>query len=157
MILFPHMLVGAVIGAKIHSFPAIFIIALILHFAFDALPHWEYGKQIDLKTASAKRFFIFCLQAVLDFFIGALIIYLSFRNSPYFYFIVFGSTVSILPDFLVFLYCSIKLLFKFEFGILKRFFDFHHKIHTPKTKNSRLRGIAIESLILILSVFLLWR
>lgn len=156
MILFPHMLVGAAIGAKVHSFPAIFIIAIILHFTFDALPHWEYGKRIDPNAIPVKGFFIFCLQATLDFSIGALALWFFWKDSPYFYYLAFGGTVSLLPDMLIFFYLLLRFLFNFESKILKKFYHLHHNvIHIPKTKNSLLWGIIIESSAVILAIYLL--
>ncbi len=131
MILFPHMLVGAAIGAKIHSGVWIFILAIIAHFLADTLPHWDYisGR---LENIKGKKFIIFLTKSFIDLFFGAIIIWYFFNPSPYLPFIFFGALVSVLPDGLTLL----NRLTGQRFAILRQIYAFHEKIHQPVKKTS---------------------
>ncbi len=73
MILFVHMLVGALLGAKIHSLAAIFLLGLISHLVFDRFPHWEYSPDC-LKKSAGKNCLKTWGEIALDLFVGFIII-----------------------------------------------------------------------------------
>ena len=155
MILFPHILVGATIGYRVRNYWAIFAIAIFLHFLFDRIPHWEYTGKLKIKTVSTREISLLFLKALIDLGIGTLIIWVFLRNSAYFSYILFGAFISILPDGIVFLYFLTRV-FDLEIPILKIFYDFHENIHVPDNKNYSVWGLATQSLIIFLSIYLFW-
>ncbi len=155
MILFPHMLVGATLAYRVKNFWAIFVIAIFLHFLFDRIPHWEYTVNLKIKNISIRELSFLLLKASIDLAIGASIIWVFFIDSPYLYYILFGAFISILPDGLVFLHFLFRVLFNREFPILKKFYNFHQNIHIPDDKNHSVWGFAAQSLIIILSIYLI--
>ena len=155
MILFPHMLVGATIGYKVKNFWAIFAIAIFLHFLFDRIPHWEYTGKLKIKTVSIREIYFLLFKALFDLGIGMLIIWVFLRDSAYLSYILFGAFISILPDGIVFLHFLMRGVFNWEFPILREFYDFHENIHIPDDKNFPIWGLATQSLIIILSIYLI--
>ncbi len=154
MILTPHLLVGAAIGAKIHNFWIIFILATVLHFLLDALPHWEYHLPDQNNEAAKKGFFLFLGKAAIDFTIGVFLIWYLLGDSVNLYYAIFGSFASLLPDGLIFLHILDELYFKFKIKFLRQFYLFHASLHIPGKKNPQLWGLALESCILILAIYL---
>ena len=155
MILFPHMLVGATIGYRVKNFWAIFAIAIVLHFLFDRIPHWEYTGKLKIKTVSIRDLYSLLLKALFDLGIGMLIIWAFLRDSAYLPYILFGAFISILPDGIVFLHFLMRGVFNRELRILKKFYDFHENIHIPDDKNFPIWGLTAQSLIVILSIYLI--
>ena len=156
------MLVGAALGAKIQSFWLIFIFAIGLHFLFDRLPHWEYrfakpDQKVELENISRKMLLIFSIKAMVDFAFGSLIIWLLWQNSFNLYPVLLGVSAALLPDIAVFLHVFTRAVLGLEIKMLKKFYLFHTKIHILKTKNPPLWGIAIESFVILLSIYLLWQ
>ncbi len=147
MILFPHMLVGAVIGSKINNFWAIFILALISHFLFDRLPHWEYVKNPSNLPREKFPFFIF--KAVLDLTLGIIIIWYLTSASLFHFYIFFGAFTAILPDGLTLL----NMLTGKKIKILEKFWSFHKKVSIAENKNSPFWGAIIEIAVVILSIY----
>ena len=147
MILFPHMLIGAVIGSKIHSFSAVFVLALISHFLTDMLPHRDYlnGGIEDLK---GKKFAIFIGKSLIDLFAGLLVVWYFFHASPYLVYILFGAFISIIPDGLTLL----NKLTNYQFQWLIKFQAIHEKIHIADKKNVPVPGLITE---VIITVFLI--
>ena len=47
MIITPHLLVGAAIGAKTHNLGLIIILGLLSHLILDKIPHWDYGEKLE--------------------------------------------------------------------------------------------------------------
>jgi len=127
MILLPHLLVGAAIGAKVHNFAAVFILNIVLHFVADTLPHWEYfsGEITDIKLK--KQWLTFLSRVALDFGLGLIVIFYFFWQSPAWPYVAVGALSAVLPDFLVFVY---RLFPKTE--ILKKYYNFHHRVHREK-------------------------
>jgi len=150
VILTPHMLAGAAIGAKIHNLWAIFILATALHFLFDRLPHWEYLNN-GLEELRGKKFIIFLSKSLIDLAVGGIIIWWLFGSSPLWLYIFFGTFVSILPDGLVFL----NRVSGQRIKILRQYCLSHKKLHIPKNKNPRVWGVAIESALVILLFYFL--
>ena len=155
MILFPHMLVGATIASRVKNFWAIFAIAIFLHFLFDRIPHWEYTVKLKIKNISMRELSFLLFKATIDLAVGALIIWAFFIDSSYLLYILFGAFISILPDGVIFLHFLIRVIFNREFPILKKFYDFHENIHIPDDKNYSIWGFATQSLIIILSIYLI--
>ena len=70
MILTPHILAGAAIGANSSNFLTAFIFGLASHFVLDALPHWDYIDKIDISRPSHL------IKIGLDFILGIIIVLL---------------------------------------------------------------------------------
>jgi len=133
MILFPHMLIGGAIGAKIHSYLAVFVLGIIGHFLADKIPHWEYLDKELSEFKSKKEWLVFLAIVILDFSVGALVIFYFFWQSPVWPYVIFGALISVLPDFLIFvnwLFPKIKLLTSYR--------NFHHQNHLSEKYRRRL-------------------
>lgn len=156
MILFPHMLVGATIGYRVRNYWAIFVIAIFLHFLFDRIPHWEYTGKLKIKNVSIRELFFLLFKALIDLAVGTLTIWVFLRDSTYLSYILLGAFVSILPDGIVFLHFLMRGVFNRDFPVLKRFCDFHENIHIQDDKNYAIWGLATQSLIIFLSIYLIW-
>mgnify|MGYP001562441292 CR=1 FL=1 len=150
MILLPHLLIGAVIGAKVQSLPAVFILSFISHFIADKLPHWEYLDKELTKFQSKKEWLIFLTKATLDFGLGIIIILYFFWQSPLWPAVAVGALASVLPDFLIFLNCLLP-----KIKTLKSYRDFHHRNHFKKGRYKISLSIFSEALIISLAIYLI--
>lgn len=156
MILLPHILAGALLGSRIHNFAILFVAALALHFFFDWLPHWEYA-YIEIGKMSPREISFFLIKSVFDFSFGIFLLWLFWPKLGSPIYVIFAVFVSLLPDGICFSYLIIKILFKFEVKILKKFYNFHQLIHGPKHKKSLFWELAIEGLaVIILLLFILY-
>lgn len=155
MILLPHMLVGAALGAKIHNFWIIFILGIVLHLATDRLPHWEYNRHIDWEYASRRQLVILMVAIPLDLLAGAVVIGLFLIHSPERVYILAGAFFSLLPDGLVFLRHFWVVIFKKKNWLLEKWYHFHKKLHIPENKNSPFWGAIIEIAVAVLAVYLI--
>ena len=109
MIIIPHLLVGAAIGAKIRGIGWIIILGLLSHAAIDRIPHWAYiGNVLKKfqKNKSYKTLFIFSLKLIADGLIGLLIVasvmwYKNMIKLEYLIPVLIGAFSAILPDILL--------------------------------------------------------
>lgn len=157
MILTPHLLIGAAIGAKTHNLGLIIILGILSHVVLDKLPHWDYntpGIKYFKKTKDYKKLFIDLLKIAIDGIIGSLIAFLLIvktNQSSNWKFILFGIFFSILPDILLFS----SQVFGSE-NLSKNFKILHYKFfHGPKTEKEgkiTFLGLATEILVIMLSV-----
>ena len=152
MIFTPHMLAGAVIGAKISQPWLILILGLATHYLLDAIPHWEY-KVLNLKRRedrpfSARAYLKHLFKVILDLSIGlGLVIILAWKLArPDL--IALGMIVAILPDGITFLYWTFKTKY------LKPLYLFHKKIH-PKGALSFWKGFPLQLLISLAAIAVL--
>lgn len=153
MILTPHLLVGAAIGSKIHDLWIIFILAMILHFLTDRLPHWEYAPRKDWLIISRKESLVFVAKIAVDLLVGLSIVWLLSAGSPARLYILAGAIFSLFPDdFLLFIDFILKAAFRQESKVLKKWWQLHNFIHTPKNKNSPVLGIIVEGIITLLAL-----
>ena len=117
MILAPHMLVGAAVGAQTSNVWVAFLFGLISHYFVDALPHWDYLNVFKINN------YKHILKVSLDLIIGIILV-LSLTWSEYNIIIIFSAVFgSILPDFLNGIYMNYKT------RLLKYHFLIHNKIH----------------------------
>lgn len=152
MILFPHMLVGAAIGSKIHNYWIILVLAPIFHFLCDRLPHWEYVD--DMARELKENLGPFVSKIILDVGLAAIFIVAIFWNSDIKWYAFFGAFISIVPDGLTLLYF---ILPKKVFGpILKKYADFHESVHIQKYKNNPKRNFLIEVTICIAALIIIY-
>jgi len=73
MLLTPHILVGALIGFKIQNPWLVFILAIISHFALDAIPHREYDIKALKKKKIDKQFVIEFFQVQQQYFLSGIL------------------------------------------------------------------------------------
>lgn len=155
MILATHELVGAAIGAKIHSPWLIIIFSLAMHFVLDTFRHGEYVESFDSKVAFKNTWH----KVALDFFAGIIIIlvYITIRKPDSFVVkdIFLGVFFSIIPDFITFIY------WKYRFSFLEKYYAFHSKfLHSyPRGAKERiwsLRNAANDILISLLAIIILF-
>ena len=155
MILFPHVLTGALIGSKFENLAAIFILAVFFHYLLDLLPHWDYLEK-ETGYASQKNLFHFLLKATLELALSLLFVWFLFLKDSLFVwpYILWGIFWSILPDGMVFL----NHLTKEKFGYLSIHQKFHDKIHwlfDPNKKAPIWLGAIIEAAIITALIFLI--
>jgi len=156
MVLTPHLLIGAAIGAKTHNLGLIVILGILSHVVLDKLPHWDYanpGISCFKKTKDYKRLFVDLLKIATDGFVGSLVTFLVILKTNQFdswKFILLGIFFSILPD--IFLFSS--QVFGSE-NFSKKFKSFHYKFfHGPKTEKEgkiTFLGLATEILVIMLA------
>lgn len=149
MILLSHMLVGAVLGAKIHSYAAIFPVSLACHFFLDCLPHWEYEKE-KLSRLAGARFGFFIFKALIDLSFGLAAVWWLFGDSVYLEYVIFSVFISILPDGLTLFnrlsHGRIKFLNKLQL--------FHEKIHPRNNRKLAIGGFVLEALTVIFAIYI---
>ncbi|MDP2934616.1 MAG: hypothetical protein Q8N59_02535 [bacterium] len=157
MILTPHLLIGAAIGAKTHNLGLIVILALLSHVILDRIPHWDYptsGIKYFRQTKNFKTLFIDFLKIAIDALCGILIvIFLAQKTNQLnnWMFILLGIFFAVLPDIFLFasrILCSEKTADKYT--------NFHHKFfHGPKTEKEgkiTFLGLTTEILMIILTI-----
>lgn len=160
MIFTPHIIVGAVIGAKTQDLGLIVILALLIHFIMDKLPHWDYswrGVKDFKKDKNFKAFFSDSLKMVADLTFGFLIIFLIlwYKNiliSDYLPFILFAIFISLLPD----------ILYGFNWlliGKSNKFTRFIEYLHFPEDKQKEGKitflGLSTEILTIVIAIIIL--
>ena len=161
MILTPHILVGAVIGAKTQNLGLIVVLGLIIHFIMDWIPHWDYinsGIKDFSKTKNFKALFLDFIKIAIDGLLGLLIVFLvlgqeKVLNPKYFLFILAGIIISLLPDI------SLGSAWYFGGESAEKYTNLHYKFlhYNKKEKEGKITfwGIMTQILIIIVCVFLL--
>jgi len=150
MILFPHLLIGAAIGAKVQNLTAVFILSIISHFIADKLPHWEYLDKELTEFKSKKEWLTFFIKVFLDFGLGTFILFYFFWQSPLWPAVTVGAISSVLPDFLIFLnYLFPKTKF------LESYRKFHHQSHLKKGRYKLSISLFSEALVVLLAIYLI--
>lgn len=150
MVLLPHMLAGAIVGAKIHSYAVIVPVSLALHFFLDALPHWEY-KVRGLDKPYGAKFLVFLAKVVLDLTLGAAVIWWFLGGSPYLGYIFFSVFISLLPDGLLLMQGLAKGRSKF----LNRLRLFHKGVHLRDNKKLAVSGLIVETAVVAAAIYVI--
>jgi len=140
MVIIPHMLAGAAIGAHSPNVWAAFCFGLISHYLLDSLPHWEYLNSIKIKKVKQA------LKVFIDFAIGIIIVLIV--SWPLKIIIISGIIGALLPDFIEFVYHNFKIKF------LRPLSSFHQKIHYYK-KVTLFKGLMLQVIILAISLYFL--
>jgi len=143
MILTPHIIVGAVIGAKIKKPFLIIILGFLSHFILDAIVHWDYPMRLS--------------NVLIDVLIGILIVFLVARkknilNRHYVPYIILGIFASLLPDFLWWINAFVNN------ELLNNYTDLHHGIHYLNEKEGVITflGLFSQVVVVIISLLLLF-
>jgi len=160
MIITPHLIVGAAIGAKTHNLGLIIILGLLSHWIMDKIPHWDYSISENIeffrKTRKVKYLLKPFLKLSLDALIGLIFVffitYKNIRSSemPY---IVIGVFFSTLPDITLFsslLFTSEKFSQKY-FAFHKKYLHFKHK---EKEGKLTFLGLTTEIIIVLIAIAL---
>jgi hypothetical protein len=151
MIIFPHMLIGAAIGAKIHNLPAIFILSILSHFIADKIPHWEYLDKDVRELLPGKERVIFGIKVFLDLVFGSFLIFYFLWQSPLLPLALFGAAVSISPDFFILL----AALFP-KIKTLSIYRNFHYKNHlSEKYRGKIMLSILSEGMVIFFALYLI--
>jgi hypothetical protein len=147
MILFVHILIGAVIALNINFLPLGLILAFLSHYILDALPHWDYSIK-NIKERNWRYSLVDFLKVFLDMFFGFLLIFLLSKN---FILAFIGGFLGILQDGFNFL----TIVFpKKSPSILFSVVNFSKRIHFPENKKNPLfLGIFIELSVTIIAIY----
>ncbi len=152
MIFTPHIVVGAIIGAKTHNLGLIIILGLLSHFILDMIPHWEYhseGIKNYRKIKDFRAFILTLFKITIDGLIGLLIVFTMVElrgsiNARYLLFILIGVFVSVLPDILL----GFARIFG-EGKLSEKYIHFHSKIiHQHKEKEGKITFLSLFTEIL---------
>lgn len=116
-----HAVLGTVIAAKVGNPLLAIPLALISHFAADAIPHWDTG--IGWRKKTKQRFLVeSATDVVIGYLISFFLLVLLFPETNLWYtFLII--TVSQLPDWLMAPYLFLKSnfpLFKYAYTIQHR-------------------------------------
>ena len=120
MIITPHMLVGAAVGAHSSHFWSAFILGLFSHFLLDALPHWDYLKKVKISNPDHLK------KIGLDFISGGLLVLFLTWSSPQKFFILVALVAALLPD------CLETIYHNFNIICLRPLSHIHHNINFQK-------------------------
>src|SRR3989304_8260259 len=103
MILTPHVLIGALIGAQTTNPLAAFVFGLVSHYLIDKIPHWDYDiKKIEEKSGGGKVITQW-LKIGFDFALPLLIMGFLAPDEQILKLSLLGAAGATLPDFLVYL------------------------------------------------------
>lgn len=158
MILLPHIIIGATIGAKTQNLGLIIILGLLSHLILDRIPHWDYSIK-DIKnfreTKNFKKLIINLIEIAIDGSIGLLIVFLvlwqkNLLDFNFLPFIFFGIFVSVLPDILGILSEII------DNNFLNAFTKFHDFIHFKNQKEGKITFLSVFSQIIVIFISLLF-
>ena len=146
MILFCHLLVGALIAAKIKIIPLALLFAFLSHYLLDFIPHAEYSVR-NIKERNWKNSTLDFLKVILDISLGILVVSIFSKNQPI---IFIGAFFAISSD-------GINLLgLILPNRLLKAHYDLHHKIHFLGNKKiSLFWRIFSQVLITLIAVYFL--
>lgn len=147
MILFPHLIAGAALGAKFQNPYLMPIAAIALHHFMDRLPHYDY-KILPFSASSI-------VKIIADISAGILtiaFIYLFFNPIANLTSIISGAFFSALPDGL--------LLLSFIFpknNLLQKYQKFHGLFHynPAKTQEFRWSGILVQVIVILIAIYLI--
>lgn len=139
-----HALTGGFIATKIESPTLSLPLILLVHYATDAIPHWDFGagirKRGRLKTA---------LWGIAELIIALLVSWFLFqKNHPFSFILWLGILVSLTPDFLDAPYHFLGLNLPF----FDKLYRLHHRFHR---KHLLPLGLLPQIIIILIILLLL--
>jgi len=162
MIITPHLLIGAAIGAKIKNIGWIIVLGLLSHLILDKIPHWDYGSKTMKRFAESKSYkilFIFFLKLLIDGLTGLIIVifiiwYRKMMKLEHLTPILIGMFFAILPDILLGIF---ELSYIKSEKPSKNFIDFYHKTihHLTHIRKLTLLGLGTEILVGSIAVLIM--
>lgn len=158
MILTPHLLIGAAIGAKTHNLGLIVILGTLSHVVLDKLPHWDYpipGIKYFKSTRNFKALFVDLLKIAADGIFACLVLILLVNKTSQennWVYIFWGIFFAILPD--IFLFASKVVGSE---NLSRKVKNFHYKFfHRPENaeKEGKITflGLFNDILIVVLAI-----
>jgi hypothetical protein len=145
MFLTTHSSIGIAIATKVVNPWLAFIMAFIIHYLFDAIPHGDESI-FDTKTKK-HRYKNIVKSLIIDLIIVSVYILFIMTKIPLNPIIIFAAVLgSILPDVLWGLYDITQI------KILSPFAKLHSFFHNPLHKNMRLAaGIVLQFILIIIA------
>lgn len=152
MILLPHIITGAAIGAKTQNLGLIIILGILIHFILDRIPHWDYSiKGIEgfRVTKNFRKLIANMIKIGIDGLIGLLVVFLvlwqkDLLNPDYLLFTVISILLSTLPDILTFL----SLITSNKF--LDKIAEFHESVHFKTEKEGVITFLGISTQVAVI-------
>ncbi len=165
MILIPHILVGAVIGAKIKHLGLIIVLGLLSHLILDKIPHWDYppkGMKRLAQERNCKELLIVAFMIIIDGLIGLGIVFLiiwqkDMLNLNDLQFILVGIFASILPDILLGIAGLVESFSNKPKKLVTKYTNFHKKtLHHPRhVKTPTLIGVSTQVLVIAIAILII--
>lgn len=148
MLLFVHILVGAILALKINFVPLALILIILSHYILDFLPHIEYSI-INIQQKNWKKSWQDFLKISLDLTLGSILLILICKKlSLKISLALIGGIVAILPDFLTWLYLISPN------KLLQTQYNFQRKLHLLKNKVSIFWKLIFSIIVVLLTIFL---
>lgn len=144
MILTPHILIGALVGAQSANPIAALVFGIVSHYLLDQIPHWEYDVEKIEQKASGLKIVKPWLKIALDVLFPVFVIGWLAPNEQILLISWAGAIGGALPDFLQFLRWRIP-----SSKILLWHKTFHDNNHT-KTELGLSDGLVSYIIILVL-------
>lgn len=160
MLITPHAITGAVIGAEISNPYLVVLLALASHFVLDMLPHYDIGTaHYDEKKVKFnwKDWTLLIGDGVL----AVVLIWIAFNGSHGNWNILIGAVAGIFPDilddFLRVSFTGGKLTFNFEkkIPIITQLHAFHERIHFKLKPKYWYWGVLTQVLVIVGGMVLL--
>jgi len=144
MVLTPHILAGAALGASTVNPLVATVGAFALHFALDAIPHWDY----DIRSSRKKAI----LKVSADLAVAGVAVLFLIWHMPLEQQIstLIGGFFGVLPDGLLLLSFIFKNKYLDRFA---RFHNFWHWLIVPKgTKSPFIWGFGVQIVVILLAI-----
>ena len=149
MILTPHILIGAAIGAKIGNFYLVALLSLTAHYLMESIPHSEYNINSLKNKFINKEFYLSLTKVFFDFLLGFSLGFCLSFNSPHFNYVIIGMLFAVIPDFLLFLY------WQYDSKILSVLRQFHQALHFKNKNTLFWQGILTQVIISLVAILIL--
>lgn len=149
MILIGHAIIGAALAVPLKNPYLAFFVALVSHFALDAIPHYEYSFEYLIEKRGKRRLWVDLTKIILDGILAVTSALLIFSPTDFAGFTVtFAAIVGgLLPDFMqgVYVIWPVKPV--------AAFYNFHYAVHSKYDfEDHPVIGIALQ--LLIVGLFL---
>ena len=157
MVLSTHAVIGAAVITLVPTHPIIGgLLAFGSHFAFDAVPHWDYKLRQNYsaihKTEATHEFklgfIVDLLKTAFDALLGLTLAILFFFSFAPIWVIAVGAIMAILPDLLHLIDSRIYI---YPIRVIQKF---HHWIHTTHKISSFPLGPFLQIIMVFLIVIL---
>lgn len=147
MILSPHLIAGAALGAKFQNPYLMPLIAIALHHFMDRLPHYDY-KILPFSASSTIKISIDISAGILTI----AFIYLFFNPDANLASIASGAFFSVIPDGFLLL----SLIFP-QNNLLQKYRNFHGLFHYSSAKMQEFRwsGILAQIIVSAIAIYFL--
>ena len=161
MLITPHAITGAVIGAEISNPYLVVLLALASHFILDALPHYDVGVAHYGEKKKISFNWKDWLLLIFDGILAVILIWIAYNGSHTDWNILIGAAAGIAPDiiddFLRVRFINGKLSFDFEkkIPLISQMHAFHEKIHFKLKPKYWYWGVATQVFIVVGGIYLL--